>query len=126
MPTHRRSHPPDPRVAKRLAAILAYHEVKPTDLAERVGINRSSVSQWLSGETAMSDKNAHRVAGALGEDPDFVLCRKDTSASGYGAALQRLSDVLGGDTIRQLLELDPEDLKAKIRRIIAPEDDSRS
>lgn len=118
MTTNRRQFPPDPRIAARLRIILEYHGVSATDLARAIGVTPSAVSQWLHGTTALSDQNAQRIADALGEEVDFVMCRKNAGKSGAGAAFRELAIRLGGDRIKQLLQMEDENLRRLIDEVL--------
>ena len=108
MGSKRSSVPPDPRVARRLRAILDYHEMSAADLARRIGVSNSAISQWLSARTALSALNATKIASALGEEPDFVLGRTNKATIGYGAAISDILESLPGEKLRRIQEIERE------------------
>ncbi|MFC3199592.1 helix-turn-helix domain-containing protein [Parapedobacter deserti] len=59
-------------VANRIADILAQKNMKPADLAKKLGKQRSEISKWLSGTHSFSTKTITYIECALGEDIIFV------------------------------------------------------
>lgn len=102
MASKRPAVPPSQKVAERLAAILAYHGVKPAQLAREIGVTPSAISQWLSASVALTGKNALRIAHVLDEDVEFVMGRVDKGRKGLGLAMASVEAVLGGERMRQL------------------------
>ena len=51
----------------------ARHGLKRADLAARLGVSTSSLTQWVAGVTVPRPDAAHRVAAELGCDPVELL-----------------------------------------------------
>lgn len=98
--------------------MLDYHGLKAADLARRVGVSPAAVSQWLGEVTGVSEENGRKIAQVLGEDPDFVMCRKDSGAKGWGYIIGKLEGTLGAERMARLAELDPRELTSKIDSIL--------
>lgn len=71
-------------IANRISNILTQKNMKPADLAKKMGKQRSEISKWLSGTHSFSTKTITNIECALGEDIIFVyaaLLNKTSSPS---------------------------------------------
>jgi transcriptional regulator with XRE-family HTH domain len=118
MPTNRSVVRPNPKVAKRLAALLDFHGMTKSELARRLGVTPSSVTQWIQGITALSAPNALKIAELFGEDVEFVMGRLDRGSRGLGATTWATDTMLGGELMKKL-DLLSEEERADIRALIA-------
>lgn len=59
--------------ARRLRAALDSAEMRAQDLSNRSGIGKSSISQYLSGSHAPSNKSAGAMAAVLGVNPVWLM-----------------------------------------------------
>lgn len=55
-------------IANKIAELLEIKDMRPTDLAEVMGKQRSEVSKWLSGQHTFTTKTITKIEEALGED----------------------------------------------------------
>lgn len=55
-------------IANKIAELLEIKGMRPTDLAEVMGKQRSEVSKWLSGQHTFTIKTITKIEEALGED----------------------------------------------------------
>lgn len=60
-------------VAERLRAEMAIEQVKPSELAKRLGVSHMYVARRMTGETSMSLRELELIAGALGIPPMRLL-----------------------------------------------------
>lgn len=54
--------------SKELRYLLVAKDIKPSQLAEHLGISRSMVSRLLSGKRAISDKRENEIIQLVGSD----------------------------------------------------------
>lgn len=101
----KRAFPPSPKVAERLGIILEYHGVTQKELAGKVGVTPSAVSQWLSCTSALSELNAYKIAEALGEDVEFVLGRSDRGSKGLGRVTGSLLAIIGPKRAKECYDI---------------------
>jgi len=114
MPSKRREIPPDPGVAQRIQAAVEHSGRTARSIALELELNPSSLSQWMTGTVAPSEKNLRKFAELLGEDAEWLMCKKDTADRGVGLLLSRI--VQGLDPARRAYILGlPE---AELRRMI--------
>lgn len=59
--------------AKRLRYAIDRAEIRAQDLANRSGIGKSSISQYLSGSHAPSNRSAGAMARVLGVNPVWLM-----------------------------------------------------
>ncbi|MCD8301326.1 MAG: helix-turn-helix domain-containing protein [Clostridiales bacterium] len=55
--------------ADRLKLALKSHHMRPQELADQSGVSKSSISQYVNGLHAPSNKNSEKMAAALGVNP---------------------------------------------------------
>lgn len=66
--------------------IDAYCNGSQQVFAERTGLNKASVSQYMNGKNTPSTKTAEKIAKAFGCDPEWVMgfsSSKSTDSAGY-------------------------------------------
>lgn len=59
--------------AERLARALDARDVKQVELAEKTGISKSAISQYLSGAFVPKQRNTYKIAAALGVNPAWLM-----------------------------------------------------
>lgn len=68
-------------VAERLRAEMAIQQVKPSELAKRLGVSHMYVARRMTGETSIDLRSLEAIAGALEISPARLLaCALDVSA----------------------------------------------
>lgn len=55
-------------ISTKIAALLKSKNMRPIDLAEAMGKQRSEVSKWLSGQHTFTTKTITKIEEVLGED----------------------------------------------------------
>lgn len=60
-------------LSERIKEGLAIRGMKQSDLVERTGINKSSISTYISGAYEPKMKNIHRIAKALNISTEWLL-----------------------------------------------------
>lgn len=60
-------------VCKRLKAVVDLRQIKPIKLAEITGIDKGSISSYLSGRYVPKSKNIYKLAKALNVSPAWLL-----------------------------------------------------
>ena len=95
MPIQRRAHPPNPKIALRIKAVMELHEINQVELAEILGLAQPSVSLFLAGLTQPRDETVRRFAELFDEDYDFLMGYTDRGAKGLGT-IDRL--LIGADS----------------------------
>lgn len=105
------------KVAKRLRALLDFHGVSQSELARRLNVTPSSVTQWIKGTTAISAPNYLKIADLLDEDVEFVMGRVDKGTKGLGATTWASDTMLGGVLMKQLDRLS-DDERDEIRALV--------
>lgn len=63
--------------ARRLQSIINSYGIKPIDLSRATGINRATISRYLSGEYTPSDENARKLAETLKVSASWLQGRDD-------------------------------------------------
>lgn len=58
---------------KNLKKIMVTREVRPVDLANKTGISKSSISQYLSGNWEPTPLNLFKIAAALETTPEALM-----------------------------------------------------
>ena len=66
-------HPDYKPFSYQLKNLLEVKGLKPTDLAVATGINKSTISNYLSGKYEPKQKNIYKIAMALGVKPSYLL-----------------------------------------------------
>lgn len=59
--------------AARLEKALQERDVRQVELAERTGISKSAISQYLSGAFVPKQVNTYKIASALGVNPAWLM-----------------------------------------------------
>lgn len=59
--------------ADRLNKILKIRNIKPTELAEKSGVPKSAISQYLSGLYEAKQKNIDKLSIALNVNPGWLM-----------------------------------------------------
>jgi len=108
MPTNKRGHPPDPRIATRIRFALNSNEMSQKTLAEMLGVSDSAVSQILGGHTRPLDDTVRRIAEGLGEDFDYLMGYKDRGSIGTGRVIGHILSKSTPEEL-ELLEAIPEE-----------------
>lgn len=62
-----------PIIAQRLKEALADKDMKPYELAEKSGVLRSSISQYMNGTNSMSNTKAGIIAEVLEVNPVWLM-----------------------------------------------------
>lgn len=60
-------------VAERLRAEMAIQQVKPSELAKRLGVSHMYVARRMTGETSIDLRSLEAIAGALDISPARLL-----------------------------------------------------
>lgn len=60
-------------VAERLRAEMAIQQVKPSELAKRLGVSHMYVARRMTGETSIALRELEVIAAALGISPARLL-----------------------------------------------------
>ena len=63
--------------AKRLNAALEKNNMRPTDLAEKTGIGKSAISQYMSGAFKPKQVRTEKIANALGVSVAYLMGWED-------------------------------------------------
>lgn len=95
-----------------LLAELEAREWSHHDLAERTGIDRSSVSKWARGERIPTYENCIALAAALGVNEVTVLAAADYPTRETGELSEVQRDLI------QLVRLLPDDLLVTLRPMV--------
>lgn len=67
--------------AERLKHYMEQANMKQTDLVEKTKINKSSISEYLSGNYEPKQRNIYKIATALGIKPSQLMGISNTSES---------------------------------------------
>jgi len=67
-----------PHDGKRITKVLAFYDIKQTDLAERMGVSQQYISKLL-GKENIEVENILRIAKASEIDPKLLLKNKDSN-----------------------------------------------
>lgn len=59
--------------AQRLSIALDVNNMKAQELADRSGVNKASISQYINGSHAPSNISAGKMAAVLGVDPVWLM-----------------------------------------------------
>ena len=59
--------------AQRLSIALDVNNIKAQELADRSGVNKASISQYMNGSHAPSNISAGKMAAVLGVDPVWLM-----------------------------------------------------
>ncbi len=108
-----------PEVAQRLSLALSLAGMKPQELADLSGVNKSSISQYMNGSHAPSNLSAGKMAGVLGVNPVWLMGlpvpkdliqEKETNVKikvlgnvAAGIPIQMITNVIGYEEIPQSL-----------------------
>ena len=65
--------------AERLKHYMEQANIKQTDLVEKTKINKSSISEYLSGNYEPKQRNIYKIATALGIKPSQLMGISNTS-----------------------------------------------
>lgn len=60
-------------IKDRLNEALKYRNINASQLAERSGLNKSSICRYLNGERIPRSDAIHKMATALNVDPSYIL-----------------------------------------------------
>lgn len=63
----------NPETAKRLQEAIRVNNMIPQELADRTGISKASISQYLSGQHKPSNISAGKMAEVLGVNPLWLM-----------------------------------------------------
>lgn len=63
----------NPETAKRLQEAIRVNNMIPQELADRTGISKASISQYLSGQHKPSNISAGKMAEVLGVSPLWLM-----------------------------------------------------
>lgn len=88
-----------------LAAAMRKKQISRGELADKVGVDATTISRWITGKNQPQTIHCHPLAEALGEDPGEVLTR-----AGHGRPAENVKPV------KQLI--DP--LAVEIDRMLGP------
>lgn len=66
-------------LAVRMKRAMFIKGIRPTDLAERSGIDKGSISHYMSGHYRPGSKSMKRIADALGVSTDWLLGKEEVS-----------------------------------------------
>ena len=67
-----------PETARRLREAISDANMIPQELADRSGVSKSSISQYLNGSHKPSNLSSGRMANVLGVDPVWLMGLSDT------------------------------------------------
>lgn len=104
-----------------LRALLSAQGVKPAELARRLGVADSNVSQWLSGTVRLTLGRLTEIAGALGVHVSIFLAEDDVPPARAPAkrpidpdtaALKRLAEA----TDHEVIETPTGELRVRKKR----------
>ena len=109
MATRRRKHPPNPKIRRRIRAVLEWHDMSQTELAEMLDLTPASVSQFLSGVTKPHDETVRQIADGLGEDFEFLMGYCDRASIGLGQTVGAILDKATPEELDFLQEIDAGD-----------------
>ncbi len=80
-------------ISDRLNEALNIRGMKPIELSEKTGIDKGSISSYLSGRYLPKSKNIYKIATILNVDPTWLL--------GYDVPMEKeIFTLYGNDTIR--------------------------
>lgn len=69
------------KFSERLRFYMEQKGLKQADLVERTGINKSSISEYLSGNYEPKQRNIYKIAMALGVKPSQLMGVADEEAA---------------------------------------------
>lgn len=72
-------------------------------IADRVGVTRSAVTRWLSGDSLPKMEMILKVADSYGVDPDYLVGQGETPGTGF--SLESVELRLPRDTLLKVLRL---------------------
>ena len=89
----------------RLNEALAFNDMKAIELAERMGVTRGTISQYMSGRCVPKGERVHRMASILGVRDEWLL--------GYDVPMLRspVSEDQADEILRRIRSLSPEHQK---------------
>ena len=101
--------------------LLEVKGLKPTDLAVATGINKSTISNYLSGKYEPKQKNIYKIAMALGVNPSYLLgvninSEQSTSQESIRPQVQELIP-----SLNKLDDIDLAEVKGEVKGMLKQE-----
>lgn len=78
---------------ERLKRAIFLNGIKKSDLAERVGIDRSKISAYVSGRYKPNGETLTKIAAALGVSSEWLLGKDDIMAASITRSVPGFDDV---------------------------------
>ncbi len=82
--------------SERLRELLDSRSLRPINLAERTGLNKGTISGYLSGKYAPKGKNASLIAKALNVDVNYLLTGETEQEKPKAVKIPVLGKVVAG------------------------------
>ncbi len=82
--------------SERLRELLDSRSLRPINLAERTGLNKGTISGYLSGKYAPKGKNASLIAKALNVDVNYLLTGETEQEKPTAVKIPVLGKVVAG------------------------------
>ncbi len=82
--------------SERLRKLLDSRSLRPINLAERTGLNKGTISGYLSGKYAPKGKNASLIAKALNVDVNYLLTGETEQEKPKAVKIPVLDKVVAG------------------------------
>ena len=114
-------HPDYKPFSYQLKNLLEVKGLKPTDLAVATGINKSTISNYLSGKYEPKQKNIYKIAMALGVNPSYLLgvninSEQSTSQESIRPQVQELIP-----SLNKLDDIDLAEVKGEVKGMLKQE-----
>lgn len=99
-------------IASRLRAIIDRDRLKQSDIAEKVGVTRQSISYYADGSSVPDAETLGKIADALNVSADYLLGLSDLPSRGIvtsGDAARCLVDLI--EKLHGITDIEPEHLE---------------
>jgi len=100
-----------PRISRsfgrRLRALLERRGITQVELADRVGVTKASVGDWIHARSLPSTSNLTQISAVTGESVSTLLGERPDSQRPAQSSLERLERRLGGEKLKILAGIDP-------------------
>lgn len=84
------------KFATRLQELITEENISQTELANRVGVNRSMVTLWLNGQRKISPENLLALARVFGVQPAYIEGRSEDKSGPPGLVTPRAQKMIEG------------------------------
>jgi transcriptional regulator with XRE-family HTH domain len=91
--------------AERLSQLIDNYKLKPAEISKETGINRATLSRYLSGRNIPSDLNAQKLGELLHADPGWLQGRDDTESLYRLTSSYKALNDLGKSRVLEYMEV---------------------